>query len=168
VTMPGAVQMTVANLGLDRASNTPVVILKEQDGERTLPIWIGVPEASAIALELEGEKPERPMTHDLLKQVMVGLGGDLRRITIVGVRDRTFFATLLIYRGEHVFEVDARPSDSIALALRFKAPIFVSEDLLGGGGDEIAGSPPPRPDDAESLKKFLAKLAPQDLGRLQP
>src|SRR6185503_3840218 len=124
------VRMKVAHLGLDRNSNTPVVVLKEDDGERTLPIWIGAPEANAIALELQGVKPERPLSHDLMKLLLTGLGGELRRVVISGLRENTYVAELLIYRGGEVFEVDARPSDSIALALRMHAPIYSNEDLL--------------------------------------
>jgi bifunctional DNase/RNase len=163
------VRMTVAHLGLDRTTNTPVVVLQEDGGERTLQIWIGAPEANAIALELRGEKPVRPMTHDLMKQVLEGLGGVLNRVTITGLRDNTYFAELLVTRGDHAFEIDARPSDSIALALRFQSPIFVHEDLLRGDGDGQA-EPPTAPDqsDAEALKRFLSKLDPEDLGRFQP
>lgn len=160
------VRMRVAHLGLDRSTNTPVVILQEEGGERTLPIWIGAPEANAIALELQGAKPERPLTHDLMKHLVTGLGGELRRVVISGLRENTYLAELLIYRGGEVFEVDARPSDSIALALRMHAPIFSNEELLQGSDE--GGTSPEAPSDPEALKKFLEKLDPQDLGRFQP
>ncbi len=161
------VRMTVSQLGVDRQTNTPVVILKEQAGERTLPIWIGSSEANAIAMELRGEKPARPMTHDLFKQMLVGLGGELRRVTITALRDRTYLAELLVYRGEQIIEVDARPSDSIAIALRLEAPIFAAEELLdqSPSADPGSGDQPPDPD---VLKRYLSKLDPQDLGRFQP
>jgi hypothetical protein len=161
------VRMRVAHLGLDRSTNTPVVILQEEGGERTLPIWIGAPEANAIALEMQGAKPERPLTHDLMKHLVTGLGGDLRRVVISGLRENTYLAELLIYRGGDVFEVDARPSDSIALALRMNAPIYSNEDLLQNG-EEGGGGTPETPADPDALKKFLEKLDPQDLGRFQP
>ena len=166
----GMVRMKVAHLGLDRANNTPVVVLREEGGERTLPIWIGAPEANAIALELQGVKPERPLTHDLMKHLVAGLGGELRRVVIAGLRESTYLAELLIYRGGEVFEVDARPSDSIALALRMNAPIFTVEDLLDrtAQGNEPGASPPDPSNDPEALKRFLEKLDPQDLGRFQP
>src|SRR5437867_2267738 len=104
------VRMRVLHLGLDRSTNTPVVVLREEEGERTLPIWIGAPEANAIALELQGVKPERPFTHDLMKQLNVGLGGELKRVLIAGLRENTYLAQLLINRGGELFEVDARPS----------------------------------------------------------
>ena len=89
------IEVTVAHLGLDRTTNTPVVILREKDGARVLPIWIGPAEASAIAMELQGMKAQRPLTHDLLKQILVGLGGDLRRVVISAVKENTYFAELL-------------------------------------------------------------------------
>ena len=161
------VRMRVAHLGLDRATNTPVVILQEEEGERTLPIWIGASEANAIALELQGVRPERPLTHDLMKLLVAGLGGELRRVVIASLRENTYLAQLLIYRGGEVFEVDARPSDSIALALRMNSPIFLNEELLerGNGG---AVTPPEPAADPDALKRFLEKLDPQDLGRFQP
>jgi uncharacterized protein len=161
------VRMRVAHLGLDRSTNTPVVVLREEAGERTLPIWIGAPEANAIALELQGVKPERPLTHDLMKQLVAGLGGELRRVLIAGLRENTYLAQLLIHRAGELFEVDARPSDSIALALRMHAPIFSNEDLLERSAAN--GETPPEPaTDPDALKRFLEKLDPQDLGRYQP
>lgn len=162
------IRVRVAHLGLDRSSNTPVVILKEEAGERTLPIWIGAPEANAIAMELQGVKPERPMTHDLMKLLVSGLGGELRRVVISSLRENTYIAELLIYRGGEVFEVDARPSDSIALALRMNAPIYTNDELLNHATDRQAGTSPEPGSDPDALKRFLEKLDPQDLGRFQP
>jgi uncharacterized protein len=164
----GMVRMRVAHLGLDRTTNTPVVVLREEEGERTLPIWIGASEANAIALELQGVKPERPLTHDLMKHLVSGLGGELRRVLIAGLRENTYLAQLLIYRGTEVFEVDARPSDSIALALRMNAPIFMNEDLLDRSSRSGEATPPEPGGDPDALKRFLEKLDPQDLGRFQP
>lgn len=158
----------MAHLGLDQTTNSPVVLLKEKDGERVLPIWIGPAEASAIAMELQGVKAQRPMTHDLLKHVMLGLGGELRRVTITNVRDNTYFAELLIRRDEQVVQVDARPSDSIALALRLRAPIFTTDDLLDHSGTDTGPAAAERRLDADSLKQYLEKLDPQDFGRFTP
>ena len=160
-------EMTVAHLGVDRNTESPVVILREKDGSRVLPIWIGPAEASAIAMELQGVKAARPMTHDLLKQVIVGLGGELRRIVISAVRENTYFAELLIQREDHVFQVDARPSDSIALALRLRAPIFASDQLLEQSGveaDDASGGSR----EAERLREYLEKLDPEDFGKFNP
>jgi len=162
------IEIQVAHLGLDQATNSPVVLLREKDGERVLHIWIGPAEASAIAMELQGVRAQRPMTHDLLKQVITGLGGELRRVTITRVQDNTYFAELLIRREEQLVQVDARPSDSIALALRLHAPIFTSDDLLERSGAEGAPPVPERRLDAESLKQHLEKLDPQDFGRFTP
>lgn len=162
------IRMRVAHLGLDRATNTPVVILREEEGERTLPIWIGASEANAIALELQGVKPERPLTHDLMKLLLAGLGAELRRVLIAGLRENTYLAQLLIFRGTDVFEVDARPSDSIALALRMNAPIFTEEDLLERSANSSSTPPTESGTDPEALKRFLEKLDPQDLGRFNP
>ncbi len=161
------IEVRVAHLGVDQATNSPVVLLREKDGERVLPIWIGPAEASAIAMEMQGVKAQRPMTHDLLRHVILGLGGELRRVTITNVRDNTYFAELLLQRDEQLVQVDARPSDSIALALRLRAPIFTSDDLL----DHTAtpgGPAPERRLDPESLKQYLEKLDPQDFGRFTP
>jgi uncharacterized protein len=162
------IEVQVAHLGLDQNTNSPVVLLKERDGDRVLPIWIGPSEASAIAMELQGVKAQRPMTHDLLKHVIVGLGGELRRVTITNVRDNTYFAELLIRRDEQMVQVDARPSDSIALALRLRAPIYTSDELLDHSGSEAGTPAPERRLDAESLKQYLEKLDPQDFGRFTP
>ena len=160
------IRMSVAHLGVDRSTNSPVVVLREVGGERTLPIWIGTNEANAIAMELQGMKPERPMTHDLLRHLISGLGGELRRVQITDLRDDTYFAELLILRGEEVVQVDARPSDSIALALRCNAPIFTTDTLLDR--PTTPASAPDQTADPDALRRYLEKLDPQDFGRFQP
>lgn len=165
------IQVRVAHLGLDRASNTPVVILQEHEGERVLPIWIGPAEANAIAMELAGMKFSRPLTHDLIKQVIVGLGADLRKVIITQVKDNTYYAELHIYRGDAVIQVDARPSDSIAVALRLKAPIFTSEELLDVTSidmGEQSAEQGPKPLDPDQLKSYLQGLDPEDFGKFSP
>jgi bifunctional DNase/RNase len=161
------IRVSVAHLGVDRSTNSPVVILREVGGERTLPIWIGTSEAHAIAVELQGAKPQRPLTHDLLKHVLAGLGGELRRVHITALRDDTYFAELLVFRGEEPFQVDARPSDAIALALRCSAAIYTTEELLDRSAGGAGGGGPAGPD-AEALRRYLEKLDPQDFGRFQP
>ena len=163
------IRVTVAQLGIDRNTNTPVVVLREVDGERSLPIWIGPGEAQAIAMELQGVRAQRPMTHDLLRDVVTGLGGELRRVQVTALRDDTYFAELILLRNGAAVQVDARPSDCIALALRCSAPIYTTDELLDRGG---AQRPPPAPegetDAAETLRRYLEKLDPQDFGRFQP
>lgn len=161
------IEVTVAHLGLDRTTNTPVVILKEKDGARMLPIWIGPAEASAIAMELQGIKAPRPMTHDLLKSVITGLGATVRRICISGLKEKTYFAELWLVREDHLFQLDARPSDSIALALRVQAPIFTDDGLLELGDDLISPEPDPSAE-AEKLRAYLEKMDPEDFGKFQP
>src|SRR4028118_1049083 len=126
------IQIRVQSLGLDQTSKTPVVILQEVDGSRILPIWIGPAEASAIAMELAGMKSSRPLTHDLFPSLIRGLGGTLTRVLITRVQDNTYYAEMVIRRGDEVFTVDARPSDSIAIALRLQAELYTSDDLLSG------------------------------------
>lgn len=162
------IEVTVAHLGLDRSSNTPVVILRERDGTRVLPIWIGPAEASAIAMEMQGLRPPRPMTHDLLKSAIVGLGASVRRICISSVKDKTYYAEVWLSRDDHVFQLDARPSDSIALALRVQAPIFTDDSLLEESGDGAVADPPDPSIDAERLRAWLEKMDPQDFGKFQP
>ena len=136
------VEVKVQSLGLDRSSNTPVVILEETGGERVLPIWIGPGEASAIAMQLADMEFSRPLTHDLLVAVLNGLGGNLRKVVISRVEKNTYYAELIVHRNGEVISVDARPSDSIAIALRTKARIFAQDDLLERASIEIAEEAP--------------------------
>ncbi len=174
------VQVSVQSLGLDRASNTPVVILEENDGDRVLPIWIGPGEASAIAMEMADMKFSRPLTHDLLASVVGGLGGALQKVVISRVEENTYFAEMIIRRNGEVISVDARPSDSIAVALRLKADIFAHEALLERSAPEapeetsmMGEAPLPGGESdtgmaAEELTEYLRKLAPEDFGRFTP
>ena len=168
------IEVSVKSLAFDRTSNTPVVILKEVGTERILPIWIGPGEASAIAMQLGGVAFQRPLTHDLLVSVVGGMGGTLQRVLITRVEKSTYFAELIIDRDGEVISVDARPSDSIALALRMKARIFADDSLLeqgtvvvevadaqDGGGEE--GDEDPM--SVEALEEHLRGLRPEDLGR---
>ncbi|MFI5234071.1 MAG: bifunctional nuclease family protein [Gemmatimonadales bacterium] len=162
------IEVVVAHLGLDRATNTPVVILREKDGTRVVPIWIGPAEASAIAMELQGVKPSRPMTHDLLRQVLLGLRATLDRVVVTAVRENTYFAELHLRTGEELVLVDARPSDAIALAVRFHAPIFTTDQLLAGIGAATIEPAAEGRLDAEQLKRYLENLDPQDFGKFAP
>jgi bifunctional DNase/RNase len=165
------VEVTVSRLGLDASSQAYVVILQERDGERTLPIWIGRPEAEAIAAHLNGIKRERPMTHDLAQSIIGGLGGLLRRVQVTRVHEGTFYAELHLNKGGAPVVIDARPSDAIALALRLEAPIHVAEALFRDDSDEADGrdEPPPADDgdplSSDELKRHLAQLRPEDFGR---
>ena len=124
------IKMTVAGITMDSTNNMPIIILKSEDDEVAIPIWIGLIEASAIATELEGIKLGRPMTHDLLKNILEGLGGTLRRIVVNDLKENTFYASLFVELSDGEVEIDSRPSDAIALALRCKAEIYVSQKVV--------------------------------------
>ncbi len=174
------IKVRVQSLGLDQNTKSPVVILQEHEGERVLPIWIGPAEASAIAMELAGMKFSRPLTHDLFPSIIGGLGGRLTRVLITRVQDNTYFAELVIQRGEEVFTIDARPSDSIAIALRTRADLYAGEELLTAAAIEMAGpdddgegggeglNPPAAGLSPEQLQEYLRRLNPEDLGRFNP
>lgn len=124
------VPVQVGNVVLDPRSGTPVVLLAETDGERMLPIWIGFAEARSIASELKGDEPPRPNTHDLAKRLLLGLHGQLDRVVVTELREATFYAVLVIRSDGGRVEIDARPSDAIAIALRLERPIFVREPVF--------------------------------------
>lgn len=160
-------EMEVQGLMMDPSSKTPIVILKQVGGEALLPIWIGVFEANAIAMSLEGVEAPRPMTHDLLSDSLEVVGARASKVVISDLSENTFFASIHIEPGgsggEEVL-LDARPSDAIALALRAKAPIYVLESVLEGAQRaDLAreGS------DEERLKEWLENAAPDDLGEYE-
>lgn len=162
------VQVRVSGLIVDDNSKSPVVILQELEGERYLPIWIGPFEAQAIANEIQGKKFPRPLTHDLLVSTIGSLNAKVSRIVINDLRDKTFFASIILERGEEVVSLDARPSDSIAIAVRTTAPIFVAEKILEGEGSSrpsSLGSEPTEEERAEDLRKRLEGLDPEDFGK---
>jgi uncharacterized protein len=187
------VEVIVSRLGLDSGSNSFVVILQEKDGDRILPIWIGRAEAEAIAQHLDGVHRERPMTHDLIRSLIVTLDGELERVNVTRVQDGTFYAEMHLVREDVTHVVDARPSDSIAIAVRLDAPIFAADELLAeyeapaadpaetGEAAEAGGAPPEAEADdgpdlsassvdahergAEQLKRYLERLRPEDFGK---
>ena len=165
------IEVQVSGLAIDDKTKSPVVILQEVDGKRILPIWIGQNEANAIALEMTGQKFQRPLTHDLLITVIKGLRASIVKVLISELKENTFFATIVLQADTELVAVDARPSDSIALALRAKSPIFVSEKLFDGGPGEKVEREQVRPlteeEQAEDLRRYLEKLNPEDLGRFQ-
>ncbi|WP_411279882.1 bifunctional nuclease family protein [Gemmatimonas sp.] len=169
------VEVTVARLGLDSATNSYVVILREKGGRRVLPIWIGQPEAESIVMQMNQVKRERPITHDLCKSLIIGLGGTLRRVSITRVQKSTYYAEMQIDGPTGVVEVDARPSDSIAIALRLDAPIFAPAALLTAvDNDQDADEGDFSVDTADSeltaeqLKAYLENLRPEDFGKFSP
>jgi bifunctional DNase/RNase len=163
-------EVSVAHLGVERNTNTPIVVLQEKDGNRMIPIYIGHAEANAIAMELADVKFERPLTHDLMQQVIIGLGAELSRVVLTRVEKSTYYAELHLRRDDHVIQIDARPSDSIAIALRLKAPIFAAEDLLNISSSEETIAPDVGGEflDSDALKKYLENLDPEDFGKFTP
>ena len=154
------IEVKVVKLGIDMNSKMPVIILKEKEGEKSLPIWIGLFEAQAIALALGKVKPPRPLTHDLVQLLIEKLDGKLDRVVISDVINNTYYARLFIQRNQENLQVDSRPSDAIALALRFEAPIFINETIL----KKLAlGRKPISDEEIEDFKKKLKDLKPKDL-----
>ncbi|HVH29038.1 MAG TPA: bifunctional nuclease family protein [Vicinamibacterales bacterium] len=152
--------MTIKGLMLDPITNTPIVILKDKDGDRVLPIWVGLFEANAIALQIENVATPRPMTHDLLRNIITDLDGRVDRIVVSDLKENTFYAVVhLTVRGERV-AVDARPSDAIALALRTRAPIMVEETVIENAKNVDFGSERLNPD---KVQQWLEALDPAEL-----
>ncbi|HET9569587.1 MAG TPA: bifunctional nuclease family protein [Vicinamibacterales bacterium] len=156
------IEMTIKGLMVDPITNMPIIILRDKDGQRVLPIWVGVFEANAIALQMENVTTPRPMTHDLLKNVICDLKADIQKIVVSDLRENTFYALIyLTVNGEPV-AVDARPSDAIALALRAQAPIFVEDRVIDHAKtvDFV-----PDKENSERLQKWLESLDPETMGR---
>lgn len=154
------VPMTIKGLMLDPVSNSPIVVLKDGQEKIFLPIWVGIFEANAIALQLENVSTPRPMTHDLMRNLMKAIEARVEKVVISDLRESTFYAVIHISVGGKTIDVDARPSDAIAIALRTEAPIFVDQNVLDQA-QTIA------PDDTEGdqLKKWLEQVSPDDLGK---
>lgn len=156
------IEMTIKGLMVDPITNMPIVILKDTGGERVLPIWVGIFEANAIALQIENVATPRPMTHDLLRNVITDLEGQVERVVVSDLKDNTFYAVIhMVVRGERV-AIDARPSDAIALALRTRAPILVEETVIDHAKSvDLSGDK----GDSDRLQKWLESLDPDDLGK---
>jgi hypothetical protein len=153
--------MSIKGLMLDPVSNMPIVLLRDADNQRVLPIWVGPVEASAIALQVENVATPRPMTHDLLWHLLTELGATLERVVIADLRESTFYAYLELHRGEETIYIDARPSDAIALAIRTKSPVFVDTKVLDRAST-LEGTPDNM--DRDRLQKWLESLDPDELG----
>jgi bifunctional DNase/RNase len=156
------IEMTIKGLMVDPITNMPIVMLKDMQGERVLPIWVGIFEANAIALQIENVATPRPMTHDLLRNVIKDLDGAVERVVVCDLRDNTFYAVIyLTVRGESV-AIDARPSDAIALALRTRSPILVEDTVIDNARSADLSSDR---QDSKHLKKWLEELDPDELGK---
>lgn len=156
------VEMTIRGLLMDPVTQTPIVILKDVGGDSVLPIWVGVPEANAIMLEMEKVSTPRPMTHDLIKNVLTGLETQVHKVVVTELREDTFYAVIWLERGGEVISIDSRPSDALALALRVDCPIFVEEVVLktskiaSNTADRLTG---------DELRKYLEGLNDDDMGK---
>ena len=156
------VEVKIRGLMMDPVTNMPIVILKDINGPGVLPIWVGIYEANAIALEIEKVATPRPMTHDLIKNVLMGLEARVRRVVVNDLRDDTFFAVIWLERDGQVISIDSRPSDALALALRVDCPIYVEEEVLKNSkvsttsSDKVSN---------EELRKWLENLNDEDMGR---
>ncbi len=157
------IEVQIRGLMLDPVTNMPIVILKDVAGDSVLPIWVGVFEANAIALELEKTATPRPMTHDLLRNIALGLGGAVTRVVVSDLRDDTFFATIWMLQDGQAITVDARPSDALALALRWDCPIFVARKVLRERGQ--AASAAGTDVSADELRRWLENLNEDDTGQ---
>jgi hypothetical protein len=156
------VEMKIRGLMMDPATNMPIVVLKDVEGDGVLPIWVGIYEANAIALEIEKVNTPRPMTHDLLKNVLTSMDARVHKVVVSELRDDTFFAVIWVEREGSIISIDSRPSDALALALRCDCPIYVEEEVLKSS--RLAGAVNDRAS-SEELRKWLENLGDEDLGR---
>jgi bifunctional DNase/RNase len=157
------IEMNIKGLMIDPITNMPIIILRDQEGQRILPIWVGVFEANAIALQIENVQTPRPMTHDLLKNIIDDLSASVERIVVTELKENTFYALIHLRRNGHSIEVDARPSDAIALALRTQSPIFVEEAVIDNARSVENARDASM--DVTRLQKWLENLSDDDLGK---
>jgi len=158
--------MLVSGLTVDPITNSPIVILKEVDGELTLPIWIGLLEATAIASELEGIKFSRPMTHDLIKNMMDMIDVEVVRIEICDLKNNTYYALVHFRHGEKEMSIDSRPSDALALSLRVKVPILVAEEVISKSSEiDLKAEPEDKSEKGKEWQEILENLNPDDFGK---
>ncbi len=156
------VEMKIRGLMMDPVTNMPIVILKDINGTAVLPIWVGIYEANAIALEIEKVSTPRPMTHDLLKNLLLGLEARVHKVVVNDLRDDTFYALIWLEVDGQVISIDSRPSDALALALRVDCPIFVEDDVLKNS--KVSGVASDKAT-SEELRKWLENLNDEDIGR---
>jgi bifunctional DNase/RNase len=156
------IEMTIKGLMVDPITNTPIVILRDKDGQKVLPIWVGLYEANAIAIQMENVATPRPMTHDLLRNVIQDLNASVQKVVVCDLQENTFYALIYLLLNGGTVAIDARPSDAIALALRTRAPIYVEEAVIDSAK---TFDPVPEKGDAERLHKWLESLDPDDLGK---
>lgn len=156
------IEMKIRGLMMDPVTNMPIVILKDIEGKSVLPIWVGVYEANAIALEIEKVTTPRPMTHDLVRNVLIGLGTGVRKVVVNELKDDTFYAVIFLERDGELISIDSRPSDALAVALRLDCPIFVDDDVLKSS--KVASAVSDKAS-SEELRRWLENLGEEDLGQ---
>ena len=156
------IEMSIKGLMVDPITNMPIVILRDKDGQRVLPIWVGIFEANAIALQIENIATPRPMTHDLLRNVIQDLNATVQKVVVCDLQENTFYALIYLRIAGDTMAIDARPSDAIALALRTRAPIFVEDRVIDHAKTVDFA---PEKGDSERLQKWLESLDPDDLGK---
>jgi len=155
--------MKIRGLMMDPVTSMPIVILKDVGSNNVLPIWVGIYEANAIALEIEKVSTPRPMTHDLIKTLLLGLEAGIRKVVVNELREDTFFAVIWVERGGELISVDSRPSDALALALRLDCPIYVDDSVLKSA--KSAANVSDKLNTNQELKRYLENLGDEDLGR---
>ncbi len=157
------VEMKIRGLMMDPVSNMPIVVLKDVNGNSILPIWVGIYEANAIALEIEKVSTPRPMTHDLIKTLLLGLGTGMRKVVVSELKEDTFYAIIWLEKEGELISVDSRPSDALALALRLDCPIYVDETVLKNS--KMSSAVSDKVNNNEELRRWLEGLGDEDLGR---
>jgi bifunctional DNase/RNase len=158
--------MVISGLTVDPLTNSPIVILKEVDGDKTLPIWIGLLEATAIASELEGIKFSRPMTHDLAKNIMEQVGVEIIKIEVCDLKNNTYYALIHFTHEGKEMSIDARPSDALALSLRVNAPIYVAEEVIQKSSEiDLKAEPEDTSEQGKKWQEILESLNPEDFGK---
>jgi bifunctional DNase/RNase len=159
---PDEVEMQIRGLMMDPVTNMPIIVLKAVSSDLVLPIWVGIFEANAIALELEKTATPRPMTHDLLQNMARGLNAEVRKVVVSELRDDTFYAVIWMDHAGETVALDARPSDAIALALRWDCPIYVNRDVLENSKQAVSGS---QSISADEMRRWLENLNDDEMGR---
>lgn len=160
-------KVNIAGMTMDPTSNTPIIILKSQESDQAIPIWIGLLEATSIASALQDIKFDRPMTHDLFKNFMENLGIQVARIEVCDLKENTFYARIYFHSKEREFNMDARPSDAIAIALRFDAPIYVDEKVIEKSKSRTEeGEPLDKSQEGKKWAEYLENLSPEDFGKV--
>jgi bifunctional DNase/RNase len=158
-------QMQIYGVSFDMVGKQPIVLLKTVDGNKFLPIWIGHPEAAAILMKLQGASTPRPMTHDLMTEVLEQMDAKCERVSVTELRDNTFFASITISMNGSEMEIDSRPSDAIALAVRVQAPIFAADDVIEESAIEFEHEVEDQEEVVDRFKEFLDNVTPEDFAK---